>query len=82
MLSYSALSERNKECFSATHPRGREIILAIELDLIRLGDRNANRLPNGRFVQVYTPPVEPSVEIRVAYLLGDTGIHIKVFDIA
>lgn len=81
MLTYAALPESNRNSLAADHPRGDEIIQAIELDLTRSQGKNATRLPNGRFALVYTPPVTPALEIRIVYLFDGNSIHIKVFDV-
>lgn len=77
-VSYEPLPEKQRDAFCQMYPRGWDIVQAIELDLSRDPISRARKLPNGRYAQVFTPPVPPPVEIRLAYLVGN-NILIKVF---
>lgn len=76
---YDPLPEAQRENLCRFHPRGQEIISAIEIDLSRDPLSRASKLAGGRYAQVYVPNVVPFVEIRIAYLVGDL-VLIKVFN--
>ena len=76
---YDPLPQKNRESLCQCHPRGYELVLAIETDLSRDPETRAQKLANGRLAQVYTPPVLPRVRILVSYLTGKV-VLIYVFD--
>lgn len=75
---YDPKPQRDRDELCRCHPRGHDLVMAIETDLSRDPLTRAQSLENGRLAQVYTPPVEPKVEILVSYLAGST-VLIKKF---
>ena len=79
---YDPVPSAEKERMKKEHPRGLEIIEAIERDL-SFGNLDEwatlVKKPN-RYAIVYTPEVSPPIEIRISFLLADGGkVLIKVF---
>lgn len=80
LIQYAPLPSSNKEKLKSSHPFGVDLVESVEWDLSRDPVSRARLVrPPNQYAQIFTPPLEPLVEIRVAYLAGD-GVLIKVFD--
>lgn len=77
-IVYDPLPEAEKEAFKRFHSRGYEIVRAIETDLSHDPLTRAAKLTAGRYSQIFIPEINPPLEVRISYLVGDK-ILIKVF---
>lgn len=76
---YDLLPSQSRDSLCRDHPRGKAVADAIDLDLSRDPFSRAFQIKNGRLAQVYSPPVDPRVEILVVYLASDDRVLVKKF---
>lgn len=77
-ILYSPIANKQKNQFVRDCIRGHEIVLAIEKDLSHDPIGRAINLKENLYAQIFTPEINPQVEIRLSYLVGEK-ILIKVF---
>lgn len=79
LVIYDTLPENDKERLKREHPRGCDLVRAIECALSRAPLTGAIEVRAKRYAQIFTPEIEPRIEVRVSYLVGDGKVLIKVF---
>lgn len=80
LVVFGPLAEKGKESLKTRHKFGTDIVEAISIDLSRDPLTRATRLGNERFLQIYAPRVEPSILVKVGYILNEEKVMIKIFE--
>lgn len=79
LVQFDNLLEPEKERLKRTHPRGHDIFNAILENLKRTPTASATKLPNGQWLKIFTPDIQPATEIRLCFLEGGERVLVKKF---
>jgi len=86
-VAYNPLPNSAKERLKNSHPRGVELVKGIVRDLTAVNESNVGNDKRFTLVQkpnkysiVYTPEIDPPIEVQVTFILGDDGdVLVTVF---